>query len=119
MRVRDIQQILGKFTNNEKGTIISDCPIYIETLDGRLEEIRKIELQESVLINWLIGINVLSFLLIGINTDSFMQRTVQELIDYGGLAKDTFDTWELWRLITSQFIHLDLRHLLFNMYILF
>ena len=51
MRVRDIQQVLGKFTDNEKGTIISDCPIYIETLDGRLEEIRKIELQESVLIN--------------------------------------------------------------------
>ena len=51
MRVRDIQQILGKFTNNEKGTIISDCPIYIETMDGRLEEIRKVELQESKLIN--------------------------------------------------------------------
>ena len=43
MRVRDFQQILGKFTRNEKGTIISDCPIYIETMDGRLEEIRKIE----------------------------------------------------------------------------
>ena len=51
MRVRDFQQILGKFTKNEKGTIISDCPIYIETMDGRLEEIRKIELQESKLIN--------------------------------------------------------------------
>ena len=51
MRVRDFQQILGKFTKDEKGTIISDCPIYIETMDGRLEEIRKIELQESVLIN--------------------------------------------------------------------
>ena len=51
MRVRDFQQILGKFTLNEKGTIISDCPIYIETMDGRLEEIRKIELQESKLIN--------------------------------------------------------------------
>ena len=50
MRVRDFQQILGKFTNNQKGTIISDCPIYIETMDGRLEEIRKIELQESRLI---------------------------------------------------------------------
>ena len=37
MRVRDFQQILGKFTNNQKGTIISDCPIYIETMDGRLE----------------------------------------------------------------------------------
>ena len=48
MRVRDFQQILGKFTDNQKGTIISDCPIYIETMDGRLEEIRKIELQERV-----------------------------------------------------------------------
>jgi hypothetical protein len=43
--------VLGKFTNNEKGTVISDCPIYIETMDGRLEEIRKVELQESRLIN--------------------------------------------------------------------
>ena len=51
MRLRDLQQILGKFTNNEKGTIVSDCPIYIETMDGRLEEIRKVELQESRLIN--------------------------------------------------------------------
>ena len=51
MRIRDLQQILGKFTLDQKGTIISDCPIYIETMDGRLEEIRKIELQESKLIN--------------------------------------------------------------------
>ena len=51
MRVRDLQQVLGKFTKNEKGTIISDCPIYVETMDGKLEEIRKIELQESKLIN--------------------------------------------------------------------
>ena len=42
MRVRDFQQVLGKFTNDQKGTIISDCPIYIETMDGRLEEIRRI-----------------------------------------------------------------------------
>ena len=51
MRVSDFQPVLGKFTNNEKGTVISDCPIYIETMDGRLEEIRKVELQESRLIN--------------------------------------------------------------------
>tara|TARA_R110000803_G_scaffold118678_1_gene187063 strand:+ start:839 stop:1069 length:231 start_codon:yes stop_codon:yes gene_type:complete len=51
MRLRDLQQILGKFTDNEKGTIISDCPIYIETQDGHLEEIRKVELQENRLIN--------------------------------------------------------------------
>ena len=50
MRLRDLQQILGKFTLNEKGTIVSDCPIYIETMDGHLEAVRKIELQESKLI---------------------------------------------------------------------
>ena len=50
MRVRDLQQILGKFTLNEKGTIVSDCPIYIETMDGHLEAVRKIELQESRMI---------------------------------------------------------------------
>jgi hypothetical protein len=51
MRIRDFQQILGKFTNNEKGTIISDCPIYIETMDGHLEAVRRVELQETKLIN--------------------------------------------------------------------
>ena len=51
MRVRDLQQYLGKFTENEKGTAISNCHIYIETESGALEEIRKIELQESKLIN--------------------------------------------------------------------
>ena len=38
MRVRELQQYLGKFTDNEKGTVISDCPVYIETQDGHLEE---------------------------------------------------------------------------------
>ena len=51
MRVRALQQVLGKFTNDQKGTIISDCPIYIETMDVHLEAVRKIELQESRLIN--------------------------------------------------------------------
>ena len=50
MRVRDLQQVLGKFTNDQKGTIISDCPIYIETMSGHLEDIRRIEIQESNII---------------------------------------------------------------------
>jgi hypothetical protein len=50
MRVRELQQYLGKFTNKEKGTAISDCPIYIETQDGHLEEIRRIELQENKIV---------------------------------------------------------------------
>ena len=50
MRVRELQQYLGKFTNNENGTAISDCPLYIETQDGHLEEIRRIELQENKIV---------------------------------------------------------------------
>mgnify|MGYP001237197568 CR=1 FL=1 len=52
MRLRDLQQILEKFTNGQKGTIISDCPVYIETQDGHLEEIRRrvIDLFDEVLL---------------------------------------------------------------------
>ena len=51
MRLRYLQQVLSKFTDGQKGTIISDCPIYIETKDGYLEEVRIIELQQNRLIN--------------------------------------------------------------------
>ena len=50
MRLRDLQQILEKFTNGQKGTMISDCPVYIESLSGHLEDVRRIELQESSII---------------------------------------------------------------------
>jgi len=50
MRLRDLQQILEKFTNGQKGTMISDCPVYIETMTGHLEDVRRIEIQESNLI---------------------------------------------------------------------
>ena len=50
MRVRDLQQYLGKFTKDEKGTAISECHLYIETSSGHLEEIRKIEIQENNII---------------------------------------------------------------------
>ena len=51
LRLRDLQQILGKFTNGNKGTAISDCFIYMENDQGSLNEIGKIELQESKLIS--------------------------------------------------------------------
>ena len=50
MRLRDLQEILEKFTNGQKGTMISDCPVYIESLSGHLEDVRRIELQESSII---------------------------------------------------------------------
>ena len=51
LRLRDLQQILDKFSNGNKGTAISDCFIYMETDNGQLAEVGKIELQESRLIN--------------------------------------------------------------------
>ena len=50
LRLRDLQQVLGKFTNGNKGTAISDCFIYMETDNGQLAEVGRIELQESRLI---------------------------------------------------------------------
>ena len=50
MRLRDLQQILEQFSNGQKGTMISDCPVYIESLSGHLEDVRRIELQESSII---------------------------------------------------------------------
>ncbi len=50
MRVRDLQQYLSKFTDGQKGTAVSDLNIFIETQNGNLEEIRKIEVQENILI---------------------------------------------------------------------
>ena len=43
MRLRDLQQILDRFTNGQKGTVISDCPVYIETMTGHLEDVRRME----------------------------------------------------------------------------
>ena len=50
LRLRDLQQILGKFTDGNKGTAISDCFIYMENDRGGLNEIGKIELQQSKII---------------------------------------------------------------------
>ena len=50
MRVRDLQQYLSKFTDGQKGTAVSDLNVYIETQNGHLEEIRKMEVQDSMLL---------------------------------------------------------------------
>ena len=49
MRVQDLQQLLGEFTDKLKGNAISDATIYVAK-DGYLEEIRKIEVHENNII---------------------------------------------------------------------
>ena len=49
MRVQDMQQLLGEFTEKLKGNAISDATIYVAK-DGYLEEVRRIEVHENNLI---------------------------------------------------------------------
>ena len=42
MRVRDLQQYLGKFTEDQKGTAISNCHLYIETASGHWKRLEKL-----------------------------------------------------------------------------
>tara|TARA_R100000664_G_C2704066_1_gene103316 strand:- start:305 stop:526 length:222 start_codon:yes stop_codon:yes gene_type:complete len=47
--VRHLQQYLDQFTNGKKGNGVSNATIYVQ-VGGHLEEIRRIEVQESNII---------------------------------------------------------------------
>ena len=49
MRVQDLQQLLGEFTDKLKGNAISDAKIYVAK-DCYLEEIKRIEVHENNII---------------------------------------------------------------------
>ena len=49
MRVQDLQQLLGEFTEKLKGNAISDATIYVAK-DGYLEEITRIEVHVNNII---------------------------------------------------------------------
>ena len=49
MYVRHLQQYLEKFTDGRKGDGVSNATIYVQ-VGGHLEEIRRIEVQESNII---------------------------------------------------------------------
>ena len=49
MLVKDLQQFLGSFTDRLKGNAISHATIFVEK-DGYLEEIKRMEVQEHMII---------------------------------------------------------------------
>ena len=49
MFVRHLRQYLDQFTNGKKGNGVSNATIYVQ-VGGHLEEIRRIEVQESNII---------------------------------------------------------------------
>ena len=67
----------------------------------------------------LIGVNILFYLLTAISSGSIFSINIEDLAFWGGLTYDVFNTGEIWRLLTSQFLHGDIKHIAFNMYILF
>ena len=49
MFVKHLQEYLDKFTDGKKGNAVSNATIYME-VNGHLEEVRRIEVQESNII---------------------------------------------------------------------
>ena len=49
MFVKHLQEYLDQFTNGRKGNVISNATIYMQ-VNGHLEEVKRIEVQESNII---------------------------------------------------------------------
>ena len=68
----------------------------------------------------LIAINVVAYLLVALVSGHFVQPTVRDLVRFGAnFAPLTLGHLEIWRLLTSMFLHGSLMHLLVNMYSLY
>lgn len=66
----------------------------------------------------LVAVNILIFLLTAYYSRSFDIR-VDVLIKYGAKVNELIEAGQVYRLLTSAFLHGDLTHILFNMYALF
>ena len=49
MFVKHLQEYLDQFTNGKKGTAVSNAKVYMQ-MNGHLEEIKRIEVQDSNII---------------------------------------------------------------------
>ena len=50
MFIKDLQNILGEFTDGKKGTSIRDAKIYVHLNQNKIAEIKKIEVQHNNII---------------------------------------------------------------------
>ena len=70
----------------------------------------------------LIGINVLVFALMVYagGTDTFTNPSISSLLSFGASSSPhVLENGEVWRLLTSNYVHIGLPHLLFNMWCLY
>lgn len=66
----------------------------------------------------LIYLNVLIFILMVLSGTDILQPESQDLVDWGANFRPVTLEGQLWRLLTSCFLHIGIMHLLLNMYAL-
>ena len=63
--------------------------------------------------------NITIYFLMSISSNSFILINNHTLIDWGALIYQSKKLDDLWRIITYQFLHTDISHLIINMFILY
>ena len=84
------------------------------------EEVEKeVEKGLDVSLKFLIFTNIGIYILIALIGGSFFELDSETLFNCGALHNGIFYYGDIWRLISSQFLHLHLQHLVLNMYCLY
>ena len=89
------------------------------TMSLLVKEKEKRELKTMIITLGIIGINLIVFIVSAMMSKNIMNIDGQVLLDLGGKFGPLIDKGEIYRLVTSNFLHGGIIHLAFNMYALY